>query len=139
MTVDLTGAALDVFLAGPFVATLATYRRDGTVLLSPVWQEWRDGCFFVLVSHGDIKERHVRADPRAVIAVAEHAMPYRGVEARCTVLLLDDAYPALAERMVARYLGGEFPPELDRDGLVLRLEPERLRAWSFADWFGEPG
>lgn len=25
----------------PLLAVLATYRRDGTVLLSPVWHEWR--------------------------------------------------------------------------------------------------
>ena len=66
MTVDLTGAALDAFLAGPFLATL---------------------------------------------------------------------YLPLAERMVERYLGGVFPPELDREGHVLRLKPERLRSWSFSDWF----
>ena len=136
VTTDLTGEALDAFLAGPVLAVLATYRRDGTVLLSPVWQEWRDGCFHLTVSHGDIKATHVRADPRAVIVVAEHTTPYRGVEASGTARLLDEGYLALAERMVARYLGGVFPDELDRDGHVLRLEPERLRAWSFADWFG---
>ena len=134
---DLTGPELDAFLAGPFLAVLATYYRDGTALLSPVWQEWRDGCFFVAVAYGDVKERHVRADPRASVVVAEHATPYRGVEARCAVRVLEDGYPALAERLVERYLAGAFPAELDRDGLVLRLEPERLRAWSFADWFGE--
>ena len=136
VTVDLSGASLDRFLAGPFLATLATYRRDGTVLLSPVWQEWRDGCFHLTISHGDIKVTHVRADPRVVIVVAEHTTPYRGVEASGTAELLGEGYPALAERMVERYLGGVFPEELDRDGHVLRLKPERLRAWSFADWFG---
>lgn len=29
------------------LAVLATYRRDGTVLLSPVWHQWRDGGFDV--------------------------------------------------------------------------------------------
>ena len=29
------------------LAVLSTYRRDGTVLLSPVWHEWRDGGFSV--------------------------------------------------------------------------------------------
>ena len=29
------------------LAVLATYRSDGTVLLSPVWHEWRDGGFQV--------------------------------------------------------------------------------------------
>ena len=134
MTVDLTGAALDAFLAGPLLATLATYRRDGSVLLSPVWQEWRGGCFHLTISHGDIKVTHVRADPRVVLVVAEHATPYRGVEASGTAELLGEGYLPLAERMVERYLGGVVPPELDREGHVLRLKPERLRAWSFADW-----
>ena len=31
------------FIDSAVLATLATYRRDGTVLLSPVWFEWRDG------------------------------------------------------------------------------------------------
>ena len=29
------------------LAVLATYRRDGTVLLTPVWHEWREGGFSV--------------------------------------------------------------------------------------------
>ena len=139
MPVELTGPEIDAFLAGPLLATLATYRRDGTVLLSPVWQEWRDGCFYLVVSHGDVKAAHVRAHPQAGIVVAEHSTPYRGVEARGTAELLDEGYPELAERMVERYLAGVFPPELDRDGHVLRLEPERLRTWSFSDWYAGPG
>jgi hypothetical protein len=35
-------------LEQPLVAVLATYRRDGTVLLSPVWHEWQDGGFNVI-------------------------------------------------------------------------------------------
>ena len=69
--------------------------------------------------HGDIKVTHVRHDPRVAIVVAEHATPYRGVEASGTAEVLDEGYPALAERMVDRYLGGVFPPGLDRDGHVL--------------------
>jgi hypothetical protein len=42
---DLTLDDLDGFLDLPVVAVLATYRRDGTVLLSPVWHRWRDGGF----------------------------------------------------------------------------------------------
>ena len=32
-------------LEAPIVAVLATRRRDDTVLLSPVWFEWRDSAF----------------------------------------------------------------------------------------------
>jgi PPOX class probable F420-dependent enzyme len=65
------------------LAVLATYRRDGTVLLSPVWHEWRDGGFQVVTRSGDVKAAHLRRDPRASIVVCEHSPPYRGVELRC--------------------------------------------------------
>lgn len=38
---------LDDLVERPLVATLATYRADGTVMLSSVWHEWRDGGFNV--------------------------------------------------------------------------------------------
>jgi len=57
------------------LAVLATYRHDGTVLLSPVWHEWRDGGFTVVTSSRDVKAAHLRRDPRASIVVCEHSPP----------------------------------------------------------------
>ena len=51
------------------LAVLATYRRDGTVLLSPVWYEWREGGFGVVTSSRDVKVAHLWRDPRASIVV----------------------------------------------------------------------
>jgi hypothetical protein len=42
-------------LEQPLVAVLATYRMRGEVLLSPVWHQWRDGGFDVVVYPTDIK------------------------------------------------------------------------------------
>ena len=44
------------------LAVLATYRHDGTVLLSPVWHEWREGGFGVVTSSRDVKAAHLRRD-----------------------------------------------------------------------------
>jgi hypothetical protein len=41
---DIPLAELAEFLALPLVAVLATYRRDGSVLLSPVWHQFRDAA-----------------------------------------------------------------------------------------------
>src|SRR5215470_6576660 len=67
----------------PLLAVLATYRRDATVLLSPVWHEWRDAGFNVVTSSTNVKAKHLRRNPRASIVVFEDAPPYRGVEIRC--------------------------------------------------------
>ena len=52
---DLPLADLADFLVLPLVAVLATYRKDGSVLLSPVWHQWRDGGFDVVSAPDDIK------------------------------------------------------------------------------------
>jgi hypothetical protein len=51
---DLPLADLADFLALPLVAVLATYRKDGAVLLSPVRHQWRDGGFDVICVPDDI-------------------------------------------------------------------------------------
>jgi Pyridoxamine 5'-phosphate oxidase len=60
------------------LAVLATCRRDGTVLLSSVWHEWREGGFHVVTGSSDVKAVHLRRDPRASIVVCEPVPPYRG-------------------------------------------------------------
>lgn len=123
-------------LEQPLVAVLATYRRDGGVLLSPVWHRWRDGGFEVATNHDDIKVRHLRRDPRASIVVYEHAPPYRGIEVRCEPRLVTDGARETALAIAVRYLGrerGEAFAATGHDDTVLRLEPGALRLWDFRD------
>jgi PPOX class probable F420-dependent enzyme len=118
------------------LAVLATYRQDGTVLLSPVWHEWRDGGFDVVTGSRDVKAAHLRRDPRASIVVCEHCPPYRGVELRCRAQLLTGGAHDAVKRIASRYLGPEagaaYADSAD-DDLLIRLEPGDLRAWDFAD------
>src|SRR5690349_24408086 len=89
------------------LAVLATYRRDGTVLLSPVWHEWRDGGFGVVTGSRDVKAVHLRRDPRASIVVCEHSPPYRGIELRCAARLVTAGADEAVLRIASRYLGPE--------------------------------
>jgi PPOX class probable F420-dependent enzyme len=120
------------------LAVLATYRRDGTVLLSPVWHEWRDGGFQVVTGSQGVKAAHLRRDPRVSIVVCEHAPPYRGVEVRCHARLLTAGAGNAVRRIASRYLGAEAGAayaESAGDDLLIRVEPGELRAWDFADEF----
>ena len=60
-------------LEQPLLAVLATQRRDGSVLLSPVWHEWHDEGFSVATNSDGAKLRQLRRDPRASIVVCEHS------------------------------------------------------------------
>jgi PPOX class probable F420-dependent enzyme len=135
---DIPLSELADFLALPIVAVLATYRRDGGVLLSPVWHRFRDGGFDVMVYPTDIKVRHLRRDPRASILVYENEPPYRGVELRTTAQLFDLAGSDAALDMSIRYLGqeaGEAYAAASGDTTLIRLEPGDVRTWDFADDF----
>jgi PPOX class probable F420-dependent enzyme len=122
-------------LQQPLVAVLATYRRSGDVLLSPVWHEWRDGGFDVVSGAQDTKVQHIRRDPRASIVVYEHGPPYRGIEVRAEARLEQTSRDTV-RRIASRYLGDEAGAAYAdgaEDDTVIRLEPGVLRAWDFAD------
>ena len=137
---DLPIEELGSFLDEPRVAVLATLRADGSVLLSPVWHEWRDGGFNLWIDGLDAKARHLRRDPRATIVVAESERPLRGVELRTTARLVEQAVNETARRIAARYLGPQDgPPYADAHGgsdVIVRLEPGHLRVWDFVDEYG---
>ena len=138
MRKGLKPADLGDLLELPLLAVLATYRRDGTVLLSPVWHEWRDNGFNVVTGSRDVKARHLRRDPRASIVVCEDGPPNRGLElqARARLSTLEDG--SVVRRIATRYLGaeeGERYADTAGDDLLIRLEPGELRAWDFADFF----
>ena len=135
----MTPAELGDLLELPLVAVLATYRRDGTVLLSPVWHEWHDDGFNVLTGSRNVKAGHLRRDPRAGIVVYDEGPPYRGLELRGRARLSVPEDRSIIRRIATRYLGREagdrYAEETTGDDLLIRLEPGSLRAWDFADDF----
>ena len=118
------------------VAVLCTYKADGSVLLSPVWHEYSGGGFNVCTSESDVKARHLRRDPRAVLVLAESNPPYRGVELTAEARFVHDGVPKTIRDIAIRYLGvaaGSAYTETATDDVILRLEPGIVRAWDFSD------
>lgn len=133
---DIPLSELVDFLALPLVAVLATYRRDGDALLSPVWHQWREGGFDVLCGPNDVKVRHLRRDPRASLLVYDNEPPYRGVELRTTAQLSGIDRRDLVLAMAIRYLGqeaGEAYAATVGESVLVRLEAGHARTWDFAD------
>ena len=87
----VSAEVLGDFLQQPWLATLATYRKDGSVLLSPVWWEWDGEAFQISVDDGDWKEKHVRRNSRVSLCIAEEASyPGRAMEATGLAELIPD-------------------------------------------------
>lgn len=133
----MTVEDLGNLLQEPLVAVLATLRKDGSVLLSPVCHEWQESGFNMWITEEDVKTRHLRRDPRATIVVAESEEPYRGVEIRGVAQLIDHDVFEVAAGIMARYLGTDegaaYVKAYPGKHLVARLEPGNFRAWDFAD------
>ena len=124
------------FLELPYTAVLATHWADGSVLLSPVWHEWRDGGFNIGVAEDDVKIRHIRRDPRVTVLVYEQSWPSRSLEVRGTATITREAREALTRRLSVRYLGeinGARYAQGVAPGLVVRVEPGIVRAWDYVD------
>jgi PPOX class probable F420-dependent enzyme len=136
LTVDDLGDLLDE----PLVAVLATLRSDGSVLLSPVWHEWRDGGFNVWIDQQNVKARHLRRDSRATIVVAESDPPLRAIEVRGLARFIETGVSETALRIAVRYLD---PQDAAADvealrgaDVIIRIEPGDIRVWDFADEYG---
>ena len=138
MRKKLRVADLEDFLEQPLNAVLATYLPDGDILLTPVWHEWRDGGFNVVILANDSKDRNLQRNPRASITVAEHGGINRGIEVRGNARTSRVDVDEINRRITLRYLGQArtalFLQDLEGVSLVhVLLEPGKLRAWDFAD------
>src|SRR5690349_5507729 len=116
------------FLDLPLNAILATYRKDGQVLLSPVWHEWRDGGFNIIIGADDVKHRHLTRNPRASVIVMEHGGLNRTIEVRGIATVSREVPEEMNWRICLRYLGpDQTPAYLDRmkgvPEALVRLEP----------------
>ena len=64
-------------------------------------------------------------------------LPYRGVEASGRATLSREGFIDVVRRTAARYYGPEaadsFAAAYPNGGVVVRLVPDRLRAWDFKD------
>jgi PPOX class probable F420-dependent enzyme len=135
---DLTPDDLSGLLNQPHLAVLATSFPDGTTLLSPVWHEWRDGGFTILVGANDVKARHIRRDPRVSVVVADDLPPYAGIEVRARAEIVPTDGLTTLRRLAVHYLG-QRRGKVYADGvdastqLTLRIVPGVLRTWDFAD------
>jgi PPOX class probable F420-dependent enzyme len=129
----LRSTDLDDLLERPLLAVLATRRSDGDLLLSPVWHEWRDGGFNVFTGANDVKVRHIRRDPRVAIVACEHEPPYRGIEVRGRATI-EPGDPETGLRIASRYIGEARAERwVGPDDVVIRIEPDAVRAWDFKD------
>lgn len=135
---NLDPSELGDLLDRPLNAVLGLHRKNGSILLTPVWHLFRQGSFYVQVPGGDRKIAMLQMDPRCSILVAENEHPYRGIEVNGEARLSTGDYPEVGTDIVRRYVeaydpGAKVADYLLEGGVIVRIEPTATRAWDYAD------
>jgi PPOX class probable F420-dependent enzyme len=136
----LDQAEIQKFLAGRYIAVLATVQPDGSPLAMPMWF-LPDPSVITMLSVDNLqKVKNLRRDPRACVTVetsAANGSDGRGVIVAGRAEFLSDGPErrALVERFHARYPElrkhwGGLPMPTSR--VMFRITPQRVGSWGLA-------
>lgn len=127
------------FVQQPWLVTVGTLRKDGTILLSPMWFEWDGQAFVISTSEGSVNIRNVRRNPVVTLSIAEEqSFPGRGLEVVGHAEIMPDPSLDGLKRISNKYLGAEVGAQWrearrDREWMLMRIVPERTRAYDHRD------
>jgi PPOX class probable F420-dependent enzyme len=136
----LDQAEIQKFLAGRYIAVLATVQPDGSPLAMPMWF-LPDPSVITMLSVDNLqKVKNLRRDPRACVTVetsAASGSDGRGVIVAGRAEFLSDGPErrAIVERFHARYPElrkhwGGLPMPANR--VMFRITPQRVGSWGLA-------
>ena len=112
-------------LEGNSIAHLATVLPDGSPHSVPLWIGTHGDRIVFLTGPNTRKARNLRRDPRLALSIAPADDPFTPVVIRGHVVewLEGDAAWEIIDELAAKYIGGPYPRDQERD--VAIVEPER--------------
>jgi PPOX class probable F420-dependent enzyme len=123
-------------LEGPSPAVLATYRKDGTANLSPVWFRYGGSYFEVVIADGDVKLKHISRDPRVTLLIFESTPPFRGVQVSDMAEVTHEGLDEVRRSITSRYLDDDsstsFTEKRRGNGAVIRIPSRAAKTWDLA-------
>lgn len=123
-------------LEGPSPAVLATYRKDGTANLSPVWFRYEGTHFEVVIADDDVKLQHISRDPRVTLLIFESTTPFRGVQVSEQAEVTREGLDEVRRLITSRYLDDgaskSFTEGRTGNGAVIRISSRSAKAWDLA-------
>ena len=124
---------LKSLLDSPAAAVLATYRKDGTAKLSPVWFRHEGEYFEVVIAEDDVKLKHIRRNPRVTLLIFETVPPFRGVEVTDDADISSADLDASRRSISSRYLDDDASRAWTKaragNGVVVRIPVRSARSW----------
>lgn len=126
---------LRAFLEQPRMCVMATINIDGSPQLTVMWYELVDNVVILNMSHGLVKERNLRRDPRMAICV-EEGPRYVTLTGWAEIVEDRDIQEKEVNQMATRYSGPRLGANhWDRiamqDRLGIHMHIERVYSWGF--------
>lgn len=145
MTLTMTVAEREAYLAGLHVGILSVEDPGRAPLTVPVWYAYAPGGTVNVITGGQsVKARRLRAAGRFSLRAQTETMPYGDVSVEGPITTVDDPVDADERRaMATRYLGAEgselylaATAEDAAGSVAFRMSPER---WRTADYGKQSG
>ncbi len=132
----LSRAEIDLFLAAPLLARIATVRPDGRPHIAPMWFWWDGTSMYMETPPDSVKANNLRSNPFCAITVdiTEGGLRFKSVILEGRAELLDDPVYArdMARRVYTKYLGEEgvrspTPASMiSNPHVIIKLTPSRI-------------
>jgi PPOX class probable F420-dependent enzyme len=130
----MSRAEWERFLAGRYVAVLATLGPDGEAVLTPIWYIYRDGALHMRTGRESVKAANVRRDPRVTVCVQDERPPYKSVtvHGRASIGPEEEGLDSAIARRYLGAVGGAFYLRTSREAVeqsgevTLVVRPERV-------------
>ncbi|MBT7952039.1 MAG: PPOX class F420-dependent oxidoreductase [Gammaproteobacteria bacterium] len=84
MTASIPESHRDL-LDGPVYVQMASYMKDGSIQVNPVWCSFDGEHILINSALGRVKDKNLRANPTITILAMDPENPYRWLEVRGTV------------------------------------------------------
>ena len=120
------GERLEAFLQEVNPIVLGTTRADGSLHLTPLWFEYRDGFIWINGAASRDWLEHLRRDDHPTLLVVDRRQILRRAEILGSVVAItpDDEF-AQINRLSQRYLGRDFGSRRDQR-ITIQIEPLRV-------------
>lgn len=143
MTLAMTAAERDAFLAEPRMGVLSVADRDGRAPLTvPIWYHYRPGGQIWFSTGTDTRKmERIRATGRVSLLAQTEQPPYRYVSVEGPVTAIDPARPEERRALAKRYLGAdgadrylEATKDVADTMMIVRVDPEHWLSRDYAKY-----
>ena len=132
MTASIPESHRDL-LDGPVYVQMATYMKDGSIQVNPVWCSFDGEHILINSALGRVKDKNLRANPTITILAMDPENSYRWLEVRGTVdEITEDGADEHIDDLADLYLN-QRPYPFRQEGevrVIYKIKPLKVQAFA---------